>query len=188
MFPRQVHVSSCGKHLVIMATSNRVILIQDFWRLFPTFSSSSPPTLTPSPITLQQISKQVDFYIDRPLLDMMEGYLAYDRDKIAVVGIHGIFVLVLDSILDQLGEVNLPPKDVSLRNLLLTSLEYKPSWPNLRLRKVEFDDLDVFNADMFSCLQLTETKLYLSVLLDDFGEERGGNMWCYDFASSPSFA
>lgn len=170
-----------------MAMSNRVILIQDFWRLFPTFSSSSPPTLTSSPITLQQISKQVDFYIDRPLLHT-EGYLAYDRDKIAVVGIHGIFVLVLDSILDQLEEVDLPPKDVSLRNLPLTSPEHKPSWPNLRLREVEFYDLDMFNADMISCLQLTETKLYLSVLLDNFGEDLGGNMWCYDFASSPSFA
>ena len=170
-----------------MALSNRVILIQDFWRLLPTLSSSSPPTSTRSPITLQQISKQVDFYLERPLLET-EGYLAYGHGKIAVVGIHGIFVLVLDSILDQLGEVDLPPKDVSLQNLQPTSPGHKPSWLNLRLREVEFDGLDMFDTDMVSCLQLTETKLYLSVLSDDFIEERGGNMWCYDFASSPSFA
>jgi len=170
--------------MVIMALSNRVILIQDFWRLFPTFSSSSPPTSTPSPTTLQKISKQVDFYIERPLLEA-EGYLAYNDGKIAVIGIHGIFVLVLDSILDQLGEVDLPPKDVSLPP---ASSEHNPSWPNLRLREVEFDGLDMFDTDVVSCLQLTETRLYVSVLSDDFNEDLGGNMWCYDFASSPSFA
>jgi hypothetical protein len=100
----------------------------------------------------------------------MEGYLAYDRGKIAVVGIHGVFVLVLDSILDQLGEVDLPPKDVSLQQP--TSSEHKPSWPNLRLREVEFDDLDMINTDIISCLQLTETKLYVSVLSDDFIGDR----------------
>lgn len=168
-----------------MALSNRIILIQDFWRLFPTFSSSSPPTLTPSPITLQEIAKQVDFYIERPLLET-EGYLAYDRGKVAVAGIHGIFVLVLDSVLDQLGEVDLPLKDVSLQNLQPTSSVHKPSWPNLRLREVQFNDLDVYDTDVaISCLQLTDTKLYVSVFPDDLVDEWGGNMWCYDFASSP---
>lgn len=170
--------------MVIMALSNRVILVQDFWRLFPAFSSSSPPTSAPSPIKLQQISKQVDFYIERPLLEG-DGYLAYNGGKIAVIGIHGIFVLVLDSILDQLGEVDLPPKDVSLPP---APSERNPSWPNLRLREVEFDDLDMFETDVISCLQLTETRLYVSVLSDDFVEDLGGNMWCYDFASSPSSA
>ena len=185
-FHRKVHVSSCGKHLAIMATSSRIILIQDFWRLFPTLSSSSPATLTPSPITLQDISKQVDFYIDRPILEM-EGYLAYDRGKVAVVGIHGVFVLVLNSILDQLGEMSLPPQDASLRHLQPASWEHEPSWPLLRLREVEFDDPDMLNTQIISCLQLTETKLYLSVFSDDILDERGENMWCYDFASSPSF-
>ena len=168
-----------------MALSNRIILIQDFWRLFPTLSSSSPPKLIPSPTSLQEISKQVDFYLERPLLEA-EGYLAYDCGKVAVVGLRGLFVLVLDSILDQLDEIDLPPKDGSLQNLPLP--DHKPSWPNLRLREVQFDDLDMFNVDMISCLQLTETRLYLSVLSDDFIEERGGNMWCYDFGSSPSLA
>jgi len=185
-FPRKAHVSSCGKHLAIMATSNRIILIQDFWRLFPTPSSSSPSTLTPSPITLQQISKQVDFYIDRPTLEM-EGYLAYDRGKVAGVGVHGVFVLVLDSILDQLGEIDLPPKDASLRNLRPGSSEHQQSWPCLRLCEVQFGDPDMLDMQIISCLQLTETKLYLSVFSDDIWDERGENMWCYDFASSPSF-
>ena len=185
-FPRKVHVSSCGKHLAIMATSNRIILIQDFWRLFPTLSSSSPPTLTPSPITLRDISKQVDFYIDRPILEM-EGYLAYDRGKVAAIGIHGVFVLVLDSVFDQLGEMSLPPKDGSLQSLQPASSAHEPSWPHLRLREVQFDDPDMPNTQIISCLQLTETKLYLSLFSDDMWDERGENMWCYDFASSPSF-
>jgi len=170
-----------------MALSNRIILIQDFWRLFPTLSSSSPPKLTPSPITLQQISKQIDFYIERPLLEV-EGYLAYDQGKVAVVGLHGLFVLVLDSILDQLDEVDLPPKDASLQNLPPAPPGDKPSWPNLRLREVQFGDLDMLDVDLILCLQLTETKLYVSVLSEDFVEERGENMWSYDFASSPSLA
>ncbi|KAF9642594.1 hypothetical protein BDM02DRAFT_3176644 [Thelephora ganbajun] len=180
------HVSCCGKHLAIMTMSNRIILVQDFWRLFPTLSSSSPPTLIPSPITLQHISKQVDFYTERPLLEA-EGYLAYYRGKVAGVGIHGVYVLVLDSILDQLGEIELLPKDVSLQNLQTKSPEREPSWPNLRLREVEFD-LEMFNAEIISCLQLTETKLYLSVLSDDIMDDRGENMWCCDFASSPSLS
>jgi len=183
--PCQVHVSSCGKHLVIMAMSSRIILVQDFWRLFPTLSPTSPPTLITSPITLRHISKQVDFYTDRPVLEM-EGYLAYDRGKVAVFGIHGVFVLVLDPILDQSGEIEQLPKDASLRKLPRSS-EHEPSWPNLRLREVQFDDLDIFNTEIISCLQLTETKLYLSVLSDDIVDDRGGNMWCYDFASSPPF-
>jgi hypothetical protein len=169
-----------------MTLSNRIILVQDFWRLFPTLSSSSPPTLTPSPIKLQHISKQVDLYPDQQSLET-QGYLAYDRGKVAVVGIYGVFVLVLDSILDQLEEIDLPPKDVSLDNLRSTSSGHEPSWPNLRLRGVQFDDPEMFTTGIISCLQLTETKLYLSVFTDDILDERGENMWCYDFASSPSF-
>ena len=179
---RQVHVSSCGKHLAIMSQSTRVILIQDFWRLFPASSSS-----TPSPIPLQHISKQVDFYIDRPSLET-EGYLAYDGGKVAVVGIHGVFVLILDPILDQLGEIAPLPKDISLQHLRPTSSEHKPSWPNLRLREVQFHDPEMSDTEIISCLQLTETKLYLSVFSDNLLDERGENMWCYDFASSPSSA
>lgn len=182
--PHQVHVSSCGKHLAIMALSTRIILIQDFWRLFPTLSSSSPPTFTPSPITLQNISKQVDLYIDRPTLET-GGYLAYDRGKVAVAGIHGIFVLVLDSILDQLGDIELPQKHISLQSLRPAS-GHKPSWPNLRLREVEFHDPEMLDTEIISCLQLTETKLYLSAFTDDIFDDSGENMWCYDFASSPS--
>jgi len=158
-----------------MTLSNRIILVQDFWRLF-----------TPFPIKLQHVSKQLDFYTDRPMLET-GGYLAYDRGKVAVIGVHGIFVLVLDSILDQLGEIDLPPKDFSLQHLPQTSSKDKPSWPNLRLREVQFDDLKILSTDMISCLQLTETKLHLSVLSDGIMDERGENMWCYDFASSPSF-
>jgi len=185
-FPREAHVSSCGKHLAIMARSNRIILIQDFWRLFPTLSSSSPQTSTPSPISLRDISKQVDLYIDRPMLEM-EGYLAYDRGKVATVGAHGVYVLLLDSILDRMGEMDLPPKDPSLQSLQPASPKHKPSWPYLRLREVQFDDPDMLSTQIVSCLQLTETKLYLSVFSDDIWEGRGENMWCYDFASSPSF-
>ena len=173
-FPRQVHVSSCGKHLAIMMLSNRVILVQDFWRL-----------LTPSPVTLQRISKQIDLYTDLPLLGV-GGYLAYDRGKVAVAGPYGVFVLVLDSIFDRLREFDLPPKDDSLQSLQPTSPEHKPSWPNLRLREVQFDDPKMFTSGIVSCLQLTETKLYLSVPSDNIVDERGENMWCCDFASSPS--
>lgn len=163
-----------------MAMSGRVILIQDFWRLFPTLSSSSPITLTPSPITLKDISKQVDFYAQQPST-LMEGYLAYNRGKVGVIGIHGVYVLVLDSILDKLGEIGPLPKDASLRSM------HKNSWPNLRLRKVEFHDFEMPSTAVFLCLQLSETKLYFSVLQDEAGRGRDENMWCYDFASPPSF-
>lgn len=166
-----------------MALSDRVILIQDFWRLLPTVSQSSPSVLTPSPITLQQIAKQVDFYIDQPLL-FAEGYLAYDRGKVAVLGSHGLYVLVLDSVLDQFGDLDLPPKDVSLKSLQPTSPEHKPSWPNLRLREVRFGDLGMPSIDSALCLQLTETRLYATVLFNEWLEAQGGNMWCYDFGSS----
>lgn len=109
--------------------------------------------------------------------------LAYDCGKVAIFGSHGVFVLVLDSILDQLGEIDLLPKDLSLQILLPSSPEQKPSWPNLRLRQVDFDDLDVDESDIISCLQLTETKLYLSVISEDPWNERVANMWCYDFDS-----
>ncbi|KAF9643602.1 hypothetical protein BDM02DRAFT_3123197 [Thelephora ganbajun] len=168
------HVSSCGKHLVIMTLSSRIILIQDFWKL-----------LTPSSTKLQHISKQVDFYIKRPSLEL-EGYLAYDRGKVAVIGAYGVFVLSLDSILDQLGEIDLPPKDVSLQSLPPESPEHKPSWQNLRLRAVQFDDLQALSTDTISCLQLTETKLYLSAICDELVDGWAENMWCYDFASPPS--
>lgn len=169
-----VHVSSCGKHLAIMAMSNRVILLQDFRRL-----------ISPSPVALKQISKQVDFYVGRPSLPSgMETCLAYDRGKVAVFGAHGVFVLVLDSVLDQLGEIQLLPKDVSLQRLPSAS-EHEASWPNLRLREVVFNDLRVLRSDIISCLQLTETKLYLTVISDDAINERGENMWCFDFASAP---
>ena len=158
-----------------MATSNRVILVQDFWRL-----------IAPSKITLQQISKQVDFYIDGPTLPLETmSCLAYDRGKVAIFGAYGVFVLVLDSILDQLGEIDLLPKHVSLQNLPQCPPQHKPSWPNLRLRQVVFDDLEVLRSDIISCLQLTETKLYLSVIAEDPLNERIENMWCYDFESPP---
>lgn len=158
-----------------MATSNRVILVQDFWRL-----------LAPSEITLRQISKQIDFYTERPSLPLETmSCLAYDNGKVAIFGAYGVFVLVLDSILDQLGGVNLLPKDVSLQILPRSSPEYKPSWPNLRLRQVVFNDLEVRGLDIISCLQLTETKLYLSVISEDPMNERFENMRCYDFASPP---
>jgi len=169
-----VNVSSCGKHLAILTLSNRIILIQDFWRL-----------LTPSQVALHDIVKQVDLYTEQPSL-AMEGYFAFNRGKVAVVGAHGIFALILDSVLDQLGEIDLPPKDVSLQISQQTSSEHKPSWPNLRFRQVQFDDLTIVSTDMISCLQLTETKLFVSVLSEGWVEERGGNMWCYDFASPPS--
>jgi hypothetical protein len=118
----------------------------------------------------------------------MEGYLAYDNGKVAAAGLHGVFVLVLDSIFDQLGESDLPPKAISLEGLQSTSSVYAPSWPNLRLREVQFDDPEMpTTMDFISCLQLTETKLYLSVFSDDILDERGENMWCYDFTSPPSF-
>lgn len=184
--PMKAHVSSCGKHLAIMAMSGRVILVQDFWRLFPALSPSSPKTLISSPVTLKDISKQVDFYIDQPP-SLTEGYLAYDRGRVAAMGVHGVYVLVLDSILDKLGEIGSLPKDVSLQASQQISSEHRQSWPNLRLRKVEFNDLEMFKAALFSCLQLSETKLYFSVLPDDAEDEGGENMWCCDFASSPSF-
>jgi hypothetical protein len=168
-----------------MALSNRIILIQDFWRLFSTFPSSSPHGSTPPPVTLRQIAKQVDFYTERPLLEV-EGYLAYDRGKVAIAGIHGIYVLVLDSVLDQLGEIELPPKDVSLQSLERITSEHTPSWQNLRLREVRFDYPDITEAGRVLCLQVTATKLYVSALSGDWVNERGENMWCYDFARSPS--
>lgn len=111
--------------------------------------------------------------------------LAYDRGKVAIFGAYGVFVLALDSILDKLGEIDLLPKDASLKTSRRNSPEHKPSWPNLRLRQVVFDDLEVLGSDIISCLELTETKLYLSVISEDPLDERVQNMWCYDFASQP---
>ena len=116
----------------------------------------------------------------------MGGYLAYGRGKITVVGVYDTFILVLDSIPDQLGELDLPPKDVPLQSLQPTSLKREPTWPNLRLREVQFGDPDMFNMDTFLCLQLTEAKLLVSVLSNDrMVGERDESMRCYDFALSP---
>jgi hypothetical protein len=167
-----------------MAMSGRVILIQDFWRLLPISSASSPQTQTPSPITVKDISKQVDFYTKQPS-SLVDGYLAYDRGKVAVMGVHGVYVLVLDSILDQLGEIRPVPKDVSLQTAQQVSPKHKQSWPSLRLREVEFHDIAIPTMDLFLCLQLSETKLYFSVLQSDARNDGDENMWCYDFASSP---
>jgi len=157
-----------------MMLSNRVIFVHDFWRL-----------LTPSPVKLQHISKQVDLCIS-PWSEGAGSCLAYGRGKVAVAGPYGVFVFVLDSIFDRLGEFDLPPGDFSLQSLQPTSPEHKPSRPNLQLREVQFDDPKMFNSGIVSCLQLTETKLYLSVLSDNTTDERGENMWCCDFALSPS--
>jgi len=154
-----------------MALSNRIVLVQDFWRL-----------LTPDPVKLQQISKQINLHLDFPMFGC-EGWLTYDRGKVAAVGIDGVFVIVLDPIFDRLGEVDPVPKDVSLQNLQPTSLEHEPPWPNLRLHKVQFGDPPV-NMDKILRLKSTETKIYLSVLPGDILDGEGGNMWCYDFASS----
>lgn len=177
------HVSSCGKNLAIKATSNRVILIQDFWRLLPTLSSSSPPASVPSSVMLRDISKQVDFYGQQPTSEP-EGYLAYDSGKVAIIGTQGIYVLVLDSILDQFGDIKPLPKDISLQTTQPASLRHEQSWPNLRLRQVGFENQELFSRVMFLCLQLTETKLYFS-LLPTQEEDLDDNMWYCDFSSSP---
>ena len=71
--------------MAIMAMSNRVILVQDFWRL-----------IMPSQITLRQIAKQVDFYIEQLSLPTdTETCLAYHCRKVAVFGAHGIYVLLV---------------------------------------------------------------------------------------------
>lgn len=181
--PRQAHVSSCGKHLAVMTMSSRIILIPNFWRLFSTLSPSSPSTSPSSPITLQDISMQVDFHDQSP--SVMQGYLAYDRGKVAIACVHGVFVLVLDSILGQLGDIDPPPNHIPLSGSQPTSSGLQPPWPNLRLREIRFDDPEMFDTGFMSCLQLTETKLYLSYSNDYWDDERGDNMWCYDFASSP---
>lgn len=168
-----------------MTMSSMVILVQDFWRLLPNLPDSPPETPGPPPITLKDISKQVDFYTKHPS-PQSEGYLAYNNGKVAVMGKHGVYVLVLDSVLDELGEINSLPKDVSLQAMQPTSPKHEESWPSLRLREVEFRDLDMSTTTSFSCLQLSETKLYFTVLPNDDVDDGGGNMWCYDFASSPS--
>ena len=168
----QAHVSSCGKHLAIMAMSNRVALVQDFWRL-----------ITPPQITLREVLKQIDFCIQRPSLPTnTKACLAYDQGKVAIFGPYGIYVLVLDSVLDRFGVIDLPLKHDSLQNLPRSS-EREPSWPNLRVRKVAFPDLKALDSDVISCLQLTETKLYTSVISEDRRYQRIENMWCYDFGS-----
>jgi len=180
-----VHISSCGKHLAILTLSNKVILIQDFWKLVPVLSY--PPSASiPSPITLGNTSKQVDFQNRRLPWDPV-GRLAYNRGRVAVVSVHGAYVLVLDSILDQLGGISFPPKDISLQ-MSPRSLGHEQPWPNLRLCEVRFGDGDVeiSSRRTILCLELTETRLYFSVFPGDINDERGENMWGYDFSSSSS--
>lgn len=177
----QAHISSCGKHLVILTSSYRVILVQDFWRLFPVPSSPSQ-TLIRSPPALKDVSKQVDFYIELPF-SPTEGRLAYDRGRVAVASAHAVYVFTLDSILDRLGEVPLPPKDGSLQ-ILPNSADRNPPWPNFRLSEVWFSKIS--STLLAPCLELAETKLYL-MFPGGSRDERGENMWCYDFAPSPSF-
>ena len=176
--PRKVHVSSCGKHLAILTLSNKIILVQGFWRLVPVLTSSSSTSVL-SPLSFGNISKQVEFH-SQPPLRTTEGCLAYDRGKVALVSVHGIYVLVLDSILDQWGDIDFPQKDVSLQTLLRSS-EHRLPWPSLRLREVKFGDVEIPGRRVVLCLRLTETKLYFTVFPNDIAEERGGNMWCYDF-------
>ena len=116
---------------MILTSSYRVILVQDFWRLFPIPSSPSQ-TLIQSPPALKDISKQVDFYIELPF-SPMEGRLAYDCGRVAVASAHAVYVFTLDS-----------------RN---------PPWPNLRLREVWFGRIS--STLLAPCLELAETKLYL---------------------------
>lgn len=177
--PRKVHVSSCGKHLAILTLSGKVTLVQDFWRLIPIFSSSTSTLLR---LTLGNISKQVDFYSKRPLpITAAGGRLAYNRGKVAYVNSDGLYLLVLDSMLDQLGEIDFPQGSGSLQVLPGLSKRESP-WPDLRLREVRFDGVEIPIEEIILCLQLTETKLYFSVFPKDFRDERGENMWCYDFA------
>jgi hypothetical protein len=167
--------------LAILKLSFRVILVQDFWRLLPV-SPSFSPTSVPSTPPLKDISKQIDFYIEPPLVQR-DGRLAYHRGRVAVARTYGIYVLNLDSILDQLGEIALPSKDDSLENPP-NSAERDPSWPDLRVRGVSFGN--IFSTETVPSLQLTETKLYLSVFPKYYRDKRGENMWRYDFASPPS--
>lgn len=132
---------------------------------------------------LRDISKQVDFYSQLPTSER-EGYLAYDGGKVAIIGTQGIYVLMLDSILDRFGDIKPLPKDVSLQTTHHTPLRHEQTWPNLRLRQVEFENHELLSKVMFLCLQLTETKLYFS-LLPTQEEDWDNNMWYYDFASSP---
>ena len=159
--------------------SDEVILVQNFWRLLPILSSSQSTPIQ-SPTTLRNISKQV-FFHSAPLPRHAEGCLAYDRGKVAVLNRHGIYVLVLDSILDEFGEIDLPPKDISLQTLP-RSPGHEPPWPNLRFREVKFCGVEMSCTGIILCVQLTETKLYFSVFPNDVTDERGENMWCYNFA------
>lgn len=179
---RKVHVSSCGKHLAILTSCKMIVLVQDFWRLFPILPPSPSAPILP-PTTFGKISKQVYLCNEPPSRDV-EGCLAYHRGKVAVASTHGIYVLVLDSILDRWGEIDFPPKGISLRILPKPS-EHEPPWSNLRLREVRFCDAEIQGGRIILCLRLTATKLYFSVFPDDLTDERGENMWCYDFASPP---
>ena len=146
-------------------------------------SSSPSSTLIRSPPTLKDISKQVDFYIERPF-SQAQGRIAYHRGRVAVASVCGVYVFTLDSTLDQLGEIALPPKDAPLQTVL-ASAERDSPWPNLRLRKLWFGK--TLSTEVVPCLELAGTKLYLSVFHFSHWEDRGDNMWCYDFASPPSF-
>ena len=177
-FPCKAHVSSCGRHLVVLTSSYRVILVQDFWRLFQA-SSFSPASSLPA---LRDISKQVDFHPEPPS-SQVQSHITYNHGRVAVASTFSIYVLTLDSFLSQLGEIPSPRKDSSLQTLP-NSAERDPPWLNLRVREVRLGK-KIGRRDVL-CLWLAETKLYVSVFPDDSWGHRGENTWCYDFASSPS--
>lgn len=160
---------------MILTSSYRIILVQNYWRLFQA-PSSSPASSLPA---LRDISKQVDFHPEPPSSQML-SHLAYEHGRIAVASVFSMHVLTLDSLLEQLGEITLPKKDISLQTLQ-NSARHDPPW---RVRKVWFGEK--FGRKAISCLRLAETKLYVSVFPDDSWSDRGGNMWCYDFASPPT--
>ena len=89
--------------------------------------------------------------------------------------------MVLDSmnLIYQFGENDFPPPGSGSLQVLS---KREPPWPNLRLREMRFVDVEITIEEIILCLQLTETKLYFSVFPKDFRDERGENMWCYDFA------
>lgn len=147
-------------------------------------SYSPSSALTQFPLALRDISKQVEFYIEQPFL-WPHSRLVYHRGRVTIAGIHGVYVLTLGSVLDQLGDIALPPTNVSLQSLS-GSEEHNSPFPKLRVYKIQFGE--IFSTEFFQTLELSETKLYLSVHPKDHWAQLGENMWCYDFASSPLLA
>ena len=160
-----------------MTLDNNVILVQDFWRLLPASSSSIP-----FPITLKDIGKQVDLNKTLPPWNT-GGCLAYGHGKVAVMSTCGIYVLILDSTLDRFGEIDFLPIGSSQPRVW----KQNTSWQNLRMREVDVRDVEVINSRVALSLELTETKLYLSVFPHAVDEWDAENTWCCDFASSPPF-